>query len=366
MALAIFYDGKCPICARYLQMVRLSDLHDVSLIDVRLSPTDWRRLETEGFDVDQGMVVDFDGQKYGGADAVNILSLLSTPSGYLNRINKLLLGNRRVARLLYPCLRAGRWTLLFVLGRPMLHDAPEKLARQAIVTILFALFSIVQIFQTASAWQPAAPNWASLAILASAVACLFHPQSSRLFALLMASSAVGALLQPPAPPHSVIVPNALLLGYWLSFAATALRNRPKSSLFQTFAVLGGCILLAQYLWGIFYKINADGLFQPAIFGIVLAEAIIMLSLILPRWRDIGVIAGIGLTLLLALQAPHPPIVAATLAMALHALFLSENAAQRILSSKLLRPIRLSRLTSKIFAAALIVALALGYCAVGRD
>ena len=82
MAVSIYYDGDCPFCARYVQFIKLQEtVGEVRLVDLRRDNSLRLELKKQGFNLDEGMVVDQDGQRLGGADAVNMLALLSTPSG---------------------------------------------------------------------------------------------------------------------------------------------------------------------------------------------------------------------------------------------------------------------------------------------
>jgi hypothetical protein len=55
-----------------------------------------------------------------------MLALLSTPSGVFNRVNGRIFSHPRLARALYPVLRAGRNSLLRILNRPQLHLTHTK------------------------------------------------------------------------------------------------------------------------------------------------------------------------------------------------------------------------------------------------
>lgn len=86
--LRIFYDGECPFCSRYVKMLRLSKSGQVQLVDLRENEAAKVELEQLGFDLDQGMVVEDEGRRYGGSDAVAYLAPLTTPSDALNKINR--------------------------------------------------------------------------------------------------------------------------------------------------------------------------------------------------------------------------------------------------------------------------------------
>lgn len=114
----IVYDGQCPFCSRYVQLVRLREtLGPVQLIDARKGGPQVDKVRQAGLDLDEGMVLKLNGRLYHGADCINMLALLSTPSSGFNRLNAALFRSRTASRLLYPVLRAGRNAVLRLLGR---------------------------------------------------------------------------------------------------------------------------------------------------------------------------------------------------------------------------------------------------------
>jgi predicted DCC family thiol-disulfide oxidoreductase YuxK len=112
--LTIVYDGECPFCSRYVALVRLREHFDVRMVDAREKPA---RARSYGLDLNEGMIADLDGKVYFGADAVWLLSTLSTRSGLINGAMARLFSSRSVSKLAYPFLRAGRNATLRLLGR---------------------------------------------------------------------------------------------------------------------------------------------------------------------------------------------------------------------------------------------------------
>jgi predicted DCC family thiol-disulfide oxidoreductase YuxK len=114
----VVYDGDCPVCNAYVQYVRLREsVGPVQIVNARMGG-EWVELTHRlGLNLDRGMVLFYGGRAYYGADCMHMIAVLSSASGMLNRVSAKLLRNRRLARLSYPVLRAGRTLLLFLLGR---------------------------------------------------------------------------------------------------------------------------------------------------------------------------------------------------------------------------------------------------------
>lgn len=116
----IFYDGDCPVCSRYVAMTQLRKEFDVQLMNVREHLDAAERFRNSGVNVDDGMIVDIDGQIYYGSEAMHIISLYENSPKLLNRLMRAYFRNRVLSRMTYPLLRHGRNLLLFLLGRKKL------------------------------------------------------------------------------------------------------------------------------------------------------------------------------------------------------------------------------------------------------
>jgi len=122
--LALIYDGECPVCTAYSCSVEVDEgqASGIKRINARSDDALVKQAKDAGIDLDEGMIVLHDGKMYHGADALNIMARLAPDHGFGNRLNKLLFSNPTVSRLSYPVLRAGRNTLLKILGRKKIRD----------------------------------------------------------------------------------------------------------------------------------------------------------------------------------------------------------------------------------------------------
>jgi predicted DCC family thiol-disulfide oxidoreductase YuxK len=119
----IVYDGECPFCSRYVALVRLREaIGPVMLQDARNGGPLVDDLRRRGYDLDQGMVLLHAGVIHFGADCMHRLALMSTRSTLFNRIHAAIFRRPRLARFLYPILRAGRNLVLRLLGRNPLAE----------------------------------------------------------------------------------------------------------------------------------------------------------------------------------------------------------------------------------------------------
>lgn len=117
----LIYDGECPFCSRYVSLVRLREAAGVlQLVDARDGGSVVEGVRARGYVIDEGMVLIMDGQYYHGDDCLNRLALLSTRSGFFNRLNYWLFRSPLLSRISYPVLRTGRNLVLWLLRRKKL------------------------------------------------------------------------------------------------------------------------------------------------------------------------------------------------------------------------------------------------------
>ena len=367
MTISVFYDGDCPFCSKYMSMIRLKDtLGEVKLVDLRVNSNVKDELLSQGFNLDKGMVVDIDGRRVDGADAVNQLALLSTPSNGFNRFNKMVMSSPLLAACLYPFLRAGRWLVLFFLGRAQISPDDEgTVARASIFGSMFALFSMFHFFNYAIEYGRFPPQLDIMIVLFAAILLFLNPRSPRFLFILMAVSTISAIVQAPVSSNHTIVRNFVLLGYWMSFFYAMFRSLKWSDIFTNFTMAGQASLLVMYFFGVFHKINSDflnpdvscavGLWEKmpwplylvdhpimhylAIYGTFAVETILVLMLFSKRFRHIAVVFGILFHLLLAMSSYAMYISFTTLAISLHCLFLNEDSAKKIQSSQFMQAVR---------------------------
>ena len=102
----LIYDGACIFCDANVRLLALREaVGPVELIDARSGDPRLRAYESAGYDLNEGMLFEYNGTVYFGADAVNILATLSTPVSTFNRINGALLSKQPVARFFYPMFK---------------------------------------------------------------------------------------------------------------------------------------------------------------------------------------------------------------------------------------------------------------------
>lgn len=122
----LVYDGECPICNTYCKYARVSDaVGRLHLVDARLPSPLMDEITEAGLDIDQGIVVKFRELTYYGPEAIRVLTLLSTRSGFFNRVNYYFFGTQRRASIFYPLGKALRNLVLKVMGIRYIENLKE-------------------------------------------------------------------------------------------------------------------------------------------------------------------------------------------------------------------------------------------------
>jgi predicted DCC family thiol-disulfide oxidoreductase YuxK len=394
MSLRVFYDGDCPLCSSFVRMTRLREATGpVDLVDLR-NDAEARGLWTaEGLDPDRGIIIETGGRAVFGADAVTALAAMSSPAGVLNRLAAGILARPRATALLYPLMRAGRNLTMTLLDRPPLRaeDAGES-ALCEIFARLLGLMTVLHVFIYYFRYTPMTSQATSLPLLMLGLWLIFSPGSKRVFVGVVIAMSLDGWLNAPIYSNHTILKNFLMLAFIAAGLWHWLRGSAWEVFFRDVRPVARTLLLVMYTFGILHKINSDfldpavscavALWQRmppplvwidaapmhylAIWGTFATEGLIMVFLIVPRWRHFGIVLGIGFHSMLALSGYAMYPVFSTLSIALHTLFISPAAALNITGSAMYRQMD-ERINSPAGVAFLIAAFTtIAFFALLRD
>jgi len=119
----LVYDGECPACNAYCQIVNIRESVGVlRIVNARNNSDVLREITAQGLDIDQGMVLKMGQQLYYGVDAIHMLALIGSRSGIFNRLNYWILRSKTLSAILYPVLRFLRNLLLKSLGKSKINN----------------------------------------------------------------------------------------------------------------------------------------------------------------------------------------------------------------------------------------------------
>ena len=120
----IIYDGACPLCSAYVTLLRLRQHFVVELLSARSDDQRVSYFQSRGYDLNQGILLIMGDAVYAGADAMHVLALCSRTDDVFNRLQYAIFSRKRLSRLLYPVLKAGRRLVLLLRGTPLIRHSP--------------------------------------------------------------------------------------------------------------------------------------------------------------------------------------------------------------------------------------------------
>jgi len=113
----IYYDGFCPFCASYVKLQRIRKNYEVELHDLRGESKKTKEFTSQGYNLNEGMLIETDEGIYAGSDAVYLMSILQNNS-LLGILWRSIFFNKTFTSLLYPVLVFFRNSTLIILRRP--------------------------------------------------------------------------------------------------------------------------------------------------------------------------------------------------------------------------------------------------------
>jgi predicted DCC family thiol-disulfide oxidoreductase YuxK len=117
----LIYDGECFFCSNYVRLLNFrAAIGDLVLVDAR-DRSAVEALQIRPADLNEGMMLILGEERYFGADALHRLALLSTGHSQLNKLNHFVFQHRALSRILYPFLKTGRRTYLFLSGKDIIR-----------------------------------------------------------------------------------------------------------------------------------------------------------------------------------------------------------------------------------------------------
>ena len=113
--LTFIYDGECPFCNHFAELLELkSEIKNISILDGRKNPTIINSLLKQGYDIDKGAILLSGDDIFHGAEAINnICNKVNNPSGKLLKLLSNVFKSNKRTKFLFPLLlRARRFALI--------------------------------------------------------------------------------------------------------------------------------------------------------------------------------------------------------------------------------------------------------------
>ena len=118
--LTFIYDGECPFCNHFAELLELkSKIKNISILDGRKNPELIKGLLKKGYDLDKGAILLKNKEIFHGANAINtICQLINQPSSKLLEILSTTFKSSKRTNLIFPFLLIARRFTLISKGIP--------------------------------------------------------------------------------------------------------------------------------------------------------------------------------------------------------------------------------------------------------
>ena len=118
--LTFIYDGKCPFCNHFAELLELkSKINNISIIDGRKDKELISFLLDKGYDIDKGAILLKGDNIFHGAEAINtVCKQINNPSGNLLKLLSKIFKSDKRTNLLFPFLLRARRLALISKGVP--------------------------------------------------------------------------------------------------------------------------------------------------------------------------------------------------------------------------------------------------------
>ncbi|HKQ23994.1 MAG TPA: DCC1-like thiol-disulfide oxidoreductase family protein [Burkholderiales bacterium] len=119
----LVYDRECPVCDAYCRMARIRQSAGVlRLVNARDPGGIMDEITAAELDIDEGMVLKVGNTLYYGAEAIHVLSLMSSRSGVFNRLTYWTFRSKSLSAVVYPLFRFFRNLLLKLLRKSRINN----------------------------------------------------------------------------------------------------------------------------------------------------------------------------------------------------------------------------------------------------
>lgn len=91
MKLALYYDGECPFCSQYADMLKLKSCYDLEILDAR-EDLSWKKCNKD-LKLDDGVLLIVDEICYQGVPALDMLLKICQYRGFFFGLHRLIFSN---------------------------------------------------------------------------------------------------------------------------------------------------------------------------------------------------------------------------------------------------------------------------------
>ena len=112
--LTFIYDGECPFCNQFAELLELKSKINITILDGRKNEDIIKPLYEKGYDIDKGAILLKGDEIFHGSEAINtVCKEIKNPSSSLLKLLSNIFKSNKRTKLLFPLLvRARRLALI--------------------------------------------------------------------------------------------------------------------------------------------------------------------------------------------------------------------------------------------------------------
>lgn len=108
----LYYDGDCPFCNRYADILKLRKCFDLNICDARVDLT-WKNYKKD-IVLDDGVILIFENRCYQGVSAIEMLLSICKYNGVFFALQKFIFSNKILGSIVYTCFKFFRKIALWI------------------------------------------------------------------------------------------------------------------------------------------------------------------------------------------------------------------------------------------------------------
>lgn len=113
----LYYDKECPFCNEYSKYIELRKVYDIEIINAREELEKLNDFKNKGFDINNGMIIEYEGNIFQGSDAIKIVDKYIIKKGIVDRLMSLFIHFPGFKSIIYPIVKIIRLIVLKLLRR---------------------------------------------------------------------------------------------------------------------------------------------------------------------------------------------------------------------------------------------------------
>lgn len=113
----LYYDEECPFCKKYSKYIELRKKYDIKIFNARESTDKIKVLRNKGFDINDGMIIEYESEIFQGSDAVKIIDKYIDKKRVFDQFISVIINLPGFKLVVYPIVKFLRIMILKLLGK---------------------------------------------------------------------------------------------------------------------------------------------------------------------------------------------------------------------------------------------------------